>query len=262
MSIYSSDMVVIDDTNYTQWVNPIVNGERRGTGYQAPAVKPRAANNFAALSERYGIPLLPESQWDQRIDELEQSRSTLRNLCDDMGMSVLDQKSTNYCWVFGPSQCARIVRLQETGRIFDYSPASAGARIKNYKNVGGWGREAIEWFRVNGLNFQSDWPPTEINKRYETPENVAKAKLHLVLEYWYLDTFEQMASVILSGFPCSPGYNWWSHQVCGVGIIKGNHDLLIANSWGTGWSDNGYGILSGSKKRPDDAVVITSMLAV
>jgi len=43
-----------------------------------------------------------------------------------------------------------------------------------------------------------------------------------------------------------------------VEIEAGSFGVRLPNSWGPNWSDNGYGVLRGSKAIPDAAVGIVS----
>lgn len=249
----------IDDNNFQNFMIPVVDGERKGRGWYgmyAPN-EPRMAGTFQDL----GVPLIPENEWDERIRQLQTDHATQREFYLEMGLTVLDQAQTNYCWINAPTFCCMANRLMESGQCLRFSPASAGARIKGFKNVGGWGNDGLKWMRQNGVNQQTDWPPNAINRQYDTPENREKAKKNIVLEYFVLESWEQSASCILSGIPIAVGFNWWSHEVTGVGITIGEHNLEIANSWGTKWGENGYGLLKGQKKIPDDSVAITSMVA-
>jgi hypothetical protein len=100
-------------------------------------------------------------------------------------------------------------------------------------------------------------------------------------------SFDQLASQLLSDNPAVVDFNWWSHSVCGADLVDGSgrrnqtraesgklvslsefetiwgindpvtagYGLRIWNSWGDSWSDNGMGLLSGSKAVPDGSVV-------
>lgn len=255
-----SEMIVIDDSNYQNFISPIVDGQKVCKGYFGMWETAEAKELAKPFSE-LGIPLLPETEWDARIDQLERDRSTLKDFCLDSGLTVLSQGQTNYCWVNAPTFCCMILRLQETGRPVRLSPASAGSVIKQFSNQGGWGSQALAYFIKAGLNEQADWPANAIDRKFYTEVNKEKAKKNIALEHYKLEGFQETASCILAGIPVAIGLNWWSHEITGVGIIKGSHDLVIANSWGASWSDQGYGILKGSKKNPDDACAITSMVA-
>lgn len=104
--------------------------------------------------------------------------------------------------------------------------------------------------------------------------------------------FAQFVTLNLSGRPTDDDYNWWGHSVCGMDAVSGKANrkrtrsmqsgkLLqlaefdkvwamndpvtagigrrIGNSWGSTWSDNGMGILTGDKAKPDGGVGIVSV---
>lgn len=105
-------------------------------------------------------------------------------------------------------------------------------------------------------------------------------------------TWDQMITLLLSGNPCVTDFNWWGHSVCAADPVNGQslyracrssstHKLLtlaefdaiwdvsnpvtaglglrIWNSWGDSWSQQGMGILTGSKAVPDSCVGLQSV---
>jgi hypothetical protein len=242
----------IDDNNYLGFRQQ---GRRGYYGmFESPEEKARCKS-----FEDLGIPLIPKDEWDDRIRETDQNEASIVHLCKDMNLPCLDQNGTNYCWVNAPTHCCEIIRLMETGKIFSYSPASAGAPIKNFRNVGGWGSQALNYFKQNGLNETKDWPANAINRRYYTDENKTEAKKHKTVEFFNLRSWEERVSCILAGIPIADGYNWWMHEVNGVWLVERSHDLIIRNSWGMNWGDKGFGTLKGSKKHADESVAICAM---
>lgn len=249
---------VIDDNNFTNFITGSGNPELHGRGYAGMWETPgalQAAGTFADI----GIPLVPETEWDDHIRQIEKDHATIPELCDSFGLDVMDQARTNYCWIFAVARCCEVVRLKETGTVYSYSAASAGAPIKNFRNVGGWGSQGLEYIKKHGINLTEDWPDTAIDRDYYTDANREKAKKHLALEYYTISNWAEMGSCILAGYPTANGYPWWGHEVAGVQLIPGSHDLVIDNSWSKRWGKNGRGTLSGSRKRPSDCVCITGL---
>ena len=244
--------LIINDDNFTQFIH---GGSRGYFGMFERSEDREGCKTFQDL----GIPLIPEDDWDDVISDLQRNKATIRDLCQDMGLPCLDQSRTNYCWVNAPTHCCEIMRLCETGRVLSYSPASAGAPIKRFRNVGGWGSQALEFFKTDGLNETADWPANSISRTHYTDANQEKAKDNIVLEWFVLNSWQERGSCILAGIPTADGYSWWSHEVCGTGLKIGSHDLEIRNSWGMSWGEDGFGFLTGRKKQAGDSVAICAM---
>lgn len=259
------ELVQIDDTNYQNFINPVVDGERKACasyGMFMPGGS-RVALSAPRFADQQKIPLIPESEWDDVIAQRRKDGATLKQFCEDLRLDVLNQGQTNYCWCNGFIFSAMVARLRESGQVVRLSPASVAAPVKNFQNRGGWGEEALEYMLKHGANLQYDWPANAIDRKYFTSENKEKAMRNQVIEYYRCESWEEVGSAIIAGHPCAVGYNWWGHLVCGVDIEEGAHDLVIANSWGQRWGDNGFGVLKGSKKYPNgDSVAVVSMQAM
>ncbi|NBW16500.1 MAG: hypothetical protein EBR82_51815 [Caulobacteraceae bacterium] len=201
--------------------------------------------------------LIPQSEWQARIQEMEASKSRLSDMIRLANLPPKDQASTNYCWINAPTHACEIVRLQQGQPMVILSPASAGAQITNYRNVGGWGKDGLQFIVDHGLVPVDKWPANAINPKYATPENLQLAKQYRVVEWTELKprNLQQLMSMLLRRIPVAVGYNFWSHEVVAVDPvwIDGGPAIRIRNSW-KGWGDYGFGILQGSKALPDDAV--------
>jgi hypothetical protein len=248
---------VIDDTTPDRELFP----SWTGRGLELPAEP-----SYAGVAEPFPDALLvPRGEWQGRIAERTERKQRLRDLVDAAGLPVKDQGSTNYCWVNAPAYCTEVVRVLQGEPTVVLSPASAGAQIKGFRNVGGWGKEALEWIVAHGLVPVAHWPANAIDRRYKTPENLTRARSYRVDEWWVLEprNLDQLVSCLLRNIPVAVGYKWWGHEVTGLDPVwlDGEVALLIANSWGPQWGTNGFGVLQGRRLLPDDAVAPRTAIA-
>ncbi|HNB60026.1 MAG TPA: C1 family peptidase [Phycisphaerales bacterium] len=227
--------------------------------------RPFAGPAYEGVAEPFPTSLLiPRSEWQARIEERKRLKITCRDLCKAAGLPPKDQQRTNYCWINAPTYCCEVVRVMQNQPLVILSPASAGAQIKNYRNVGGWGKEGVEWISEHGLAPVDRWPANAIDRRYATPENQALALNYRIDRWAELEpnNLDQLVSAVLRGHPVAIGLAWWRHEVTAVDAdwVDGEAVVVIRNSWGQ-WGDDGYGTLRGRKALPDDAVSPLSMLA-
>ena len=233
----------------------------RGRGYMA---RDWDANPFASYANAFSAPVIPRDEWDERIEELERTKSLLTDLEAYRKVPVLDQKKTNYCWCYGAVAGIMARSAAQGTAIPDLSAASAAAKIKNYQNVGGWGGEAIAGIKKFGVSTLEHWPNAAIDPQYDTHEQQLNAKQHMAVEFEELNpkSFDEVMSCLLLGFPVPAGLLWWGHLVCFMDplIIKpGQYGVRFKNSWGAKWEKNGHGILTEKKATPDEANCIRTV---
>jgi len=138
---------------------------------------------------------------------------------------------------------------------------------------GGWCVLSAQFIRETGIPAQSFWPQGSAKLSYDTPEMRANAALHKVTEDW-VDltkdvydqnlTFDQVASCLLTNIPVALDYNWWSHSICGIRLVRiaaNEYGIKILNSWGDNWEDKGMAILQGRRSIPDGAVAFRTTIA-
>ena len=169
------------------------------------------------------------------------------------------------CWINAPTQAIHYVRARMGQRKVLFSPASAGAPIKGFRNVGGWGTQGAEWIAEHGICPQEVWPANAISRQYYTEENKKIAAKYRITDWCELKprSFDELATCLLLGLPVAIGLNWWSHEVLAVNLVAkgGKWFVAIDNSWGSGYGDNGIGLLTEVKGRPDDSVCLRLMTA-
>lgn len=216
---------------------------------------------FGALpgASPFDIPLIPRSEWPDRIADMERTKSRLSDVVLDAGIPSLDQNGTNYCWCNAVVTAIVTLRAVMGLPYVALSPASVAAPIKNYSNQGGWGGEALDYIVKNGVAAASIWPANAIKKQYDTPEMRINAALHKVTEWYELEAgnFDQLVTCNLLRIPSPIGLNWWSHEVCAMDAVMlgpNQFGIRIRNSWTDTWKDHGFDVLPENKATPDDAV--------
>lgn len=273
---YSSPLAkylpIIGDDNWQDHVDVTIDGEFKSRGYRPRDLQRHPFGSFAAPFDN--SMRIPESEWDERIEEEDRTKSSLVDIADQAGLKVLDQNGTNYCWINATVHCVELMRLVQGQPLVKLSPASIGAKIKNYRNEGGWGIEGLEYLIQHGVapvntpEGASCWPANAINPSFDNTKSRELRKLYMPQDWLEIPArdFGAIASLVLQKIPVSCGYAWWSHQVTCVKLVKmpnGDYGMVIDNSWGTSYGTNGRAILTRSKATPDDlAVACLSILAV
>lgn len=251
-------MRVYDDNNaYLLAGDVTVNGKKMSRGRIPRDFKKQP---IVGYSKPFSRELIPRSEWDDRIEEKQRLKTRLTDICDQAGLTVKDQNGLSYCWVFATTHGVEVARVVQGQPMVRLSPSSVGAKIKNFRNEGGWGTEALEYIVEHGVVSQDKWPECSLDRKYDNDDNDADRKRHQVQEWDLLDEgdFDALATACLVNDPTSIGLSWWSHQVLAMDLVSfGNkkYGITIDNSWGTGWEDNGRGVLTQSKATPDDACI-------
>jgi hypothetical protein len=292
--------LVIGDHNWRRFVaDPVVDGQRRKRGLipRNYATHPRGCYaNVAAVD----VPLIPRSEWPERVRDKVASKSQLSDLrlsgAGGPAFPSLDQDGVGYCWAHSSTHAVMYLRLVQHEPVVLLSAFCVAATIKKGADEGGWGAQSLDFITEKGVCSQALWPQGDRSyRKYDTPEVWGNAALHKVVEGW-VDlqaaqydrkmTFDQVGSLLLSDCPVVCDFNWWSHSVLGVDLVDGSAQrdkaraesgklmtpeefeeawgagdpdtagfgLRIQNSWSDSWSQQGTGVLTGSKAVPDGAV--------
>jgi hypothetical protein len=208
--------------------------------------------------------LLSWSEIEEWIKDMEKHKTRNSDIIYKHKLPHKDQSNTNFCCVNAVVAAVETVRTRQNQRQVILSPASAGAIIKNFRNVGGWGKEAVEFIAQRGLNEVVDWPANAIDRKYATRSNAEKALNYTVSE-WYEcapKNLQQMFSALCRGMVGAGGFLWWGHEVMLADPmwLDGEPAMRIRNSW-KDWGEFGFGILRGNKMKADDCIMLQSVLA-
>ena len=196
-------------------------------GYKARDYEAYPVGFCSGLSALPSEMMVPRDQWDERIEEMERTKTRLSDLVLAAGLPCKDQNGTNYCWINAPTHAVEVRLIQQNQRKKDggliiLSPASVGCKIKGFRNVGGWGGEGLEYIREHGLVPVELWPANAISRTYDKPEAWKEAEQFIVLEWFDLKprSFDEKMSCHFHRIPTADGYNWWSHEVTGYDPIR------------------------------------------
>lgn len=190
-------------------------------------------------------------------------------------------------------QTARAVMNQPTIGLSAYSSACKIKNFRDQGGWGAQGMDFLVQYGVCDENTWPqqatqrtlDTPAAWENaKKYRVTAQLADMQ---TAQYNRNMAWEQYATLWLTGNPTVNDYNWWGHSVEGVDLVEGQSlfnlcrdedsgKLLtleefelawgmddevtagfgcrIANSWGEGWSEGGYGVLAANKAVPDGGV--------
>lgn len=205
--------------------------------------------------------LIPRSEWQSRIQEMEERKTRTSDMIIRDGLPCKNQQQTSYCWINAPTHCVEILRAIQNEEMVILSPASCGAKIKNFKNQGGWGEEGLEYIVQHGVVPVSMWPANAIERQYDRPEAWEEAKKYRVTEWMELRprNLDEQVSVLLRRIPAAVGQNHWGHEVthCDAVWLDGEAAIRGRNSWGMEWPNPGamgFFIQRGSKMLADDIV--------
>lgn len=253
---FSSDLMGIPVIE-TAGVVPV--GSDLSAGYEK---RDRVVDPEAGFAKPFTLPVFSRQEIKERAQDREESKSRIFDIMQQAGVKPLNQGSTYYCWVNGVTDAVQVARVLAGAPHVPLSPASVGAPIKNYSNVGGWGIQAAKYGALHGWCPQSMWPANAIKKQYDTPESRAeRAKYRIAPDGW-LDlpqgAWEPVWTALLLGFACPLAHMEWQHLVLAidVGISSSGEILTLCRNSGYGRDNTGHTWIKESFGLPDEALAI------
>lgn len=268
-SYYKGTIPILDDfgTKTTDLTHP--KGVRFG-------MTPRDYSLFPEemLAGPESIKVIPQSEWDSRYDEEEQTESSLEHKFLRGGQPAfvnLDQNGDGYCWDYSNGHGFMMTRLRDGMPVVRVNPHASAAIIKGGRDEGGWCGLGAQFAKEHGWALEGtgvgQWPLHSRNLKYDTPSlraEMAKLKVQedvydLTRRVWDQSlTTLQLATCGFNNIPAPSDFNWWGHSVCQirwVRIERGSWGPLILNSW-KGWGRFGLAVLRGSQAIANGAVAV------
>jgi hypothetical protein len=256
---------IYDERNFRELLN--VQRVRRRVMKRSYLERDWSAEPCGSVVPEATIAVIPRSEWADRIEMLEKTGNLLGELMPALGVPIQYQASTNYCWNFGVVDAVHGVNARAGRPHVDLSPASVACLVKGYRNVGGWGIEAVRGINKHGIASTKHWPAAAIHKKYDNAASRADRKNRTIPEFLELRPrdFAVVMTCLLNGWPVPAGLLWWRHLVNFVDpVVLGRDEFGVRarNSWGPEWNGDGTIILTEAKATPDEATTIQTFHAV
>lgn len=263
-------MIEIHDGNFTQFIDHVGDdGQQRAKGLRPRDYGSHPLGCYASIPPGLAIPLMTDEEIQAAIIRKNADQSWLSDLrmVGNFGAMIpsRDQNGKGYCWFHSGTSANLLVRARDNQPYADLSAYAGACIIKGYRDEGGWGAEGVEWQVANGCPTSKTWPQRSMSRSNDTPAMRAEAALYKPTGVWAdLKPHDDraLATCLCNDCPVVVDYNWWSHSVCACRLISWKPlKILIWNSWGDSWSQNGTGELSQSKGSPDGQVALVTVRA-
>jgi hypothetical protein len=256
-----SGSLIIDDSNFKLFADEAAAAnDGMGTGY---AQRDYAVAPLGTYADESTKPIIPRSDWEDIIREKTERKANLFELFKFRKMPILNQRQRPYCWAYG-TVGAMMLSYAKTGPYVPHlSATSVAAKVKNYRDVGGWAGEALDGIRKYGVSTLEYWPEAQLDRRFDTPEQRNNASLHKHIEFAELPSrsFESLATALLSDDATTLGLTWWGHLVYAFELVvieRGRFGVRGANSWDYSWGDNGLFVLDEARAIAHEQISVLS----
>ena len=251
--LYENELVIDDDTHEREW-HPAANGF--GTGW----VK-GTDEGYGSVCEPFPDELLlPWDEINRRAAEREATKTQLSHKIRAAGLEPLNQEQTNFCFANAPTNDVRVLAMLANQPNVELSAASVACLCTNFRNVGGWAKNALEIIRTRGIVPVEFWPVNAISRKYDTETNWRKAAPFKVDKWIVLEpgNLQQRASLNVQDIPVPVAYNWWGHEVLGCDYLP-DGTFRDWNSWGKSYGDNGFFLVKGNRRIFADGLAALSL---
>lgn len=232
MSVSAKEIVIHDGNAHLFTIDQIVDGEQKSRGL-VPRNYATHPPGYSPRGVPFDMPLIPRSEWSERIRDMEGSKSRLSDLRNtgQNGQQIpsRDQNGRGYCWFHSGTSATLLLRARDHQPYVDLSAYAGACLIKDYRDEGGWGAQGLDWIIENGIPSSEFWPQRSVSRSNDTPAMRENAKLHRVSESWMETgaqydrnlTYDQVITCLLCRIPVIVDYNWWGHSVCAADAVDG-----------------------------------------
>jgi hypothetical protein len=251
--LYTNEMVY-DHSNIHKLVSPtysekladgrvanvqVVNGHKRYlSGYPKPS-----GHDSRKYSKPFNeaAPVIPRHDWSAALAEQVAQK---RCISQRQPWEPDDQDGYPICWAAGTCAAFSTARVFQGLPFIRISGMSVAVPISG-GHSGGYEGDAVEYLTKYGGASVDVWPYDDPGRSYQAQQAVVESrKHHLALEAYECNSFDEFATALLLGFPCTVDWPWWSHvtMLCDlVEIEAGSFGVRIRNNWGDWGAKNDFG---------------------
>jgi len=238
----------------------VMHGANEMRGYEQ---RDRSVDPTGGFAKPFTIPVMSRQEIKERFEEQERTKSRIYDVMQRAGVKPLNQGQTNFCWANGPTDCVQVARVLMGAEHVPLSPASLAGPIKNYRNEGGWGIQAVKYASEHGVCPQSLWPANDAKKKYDTEASRAERQKYAIAPDGWLDLPEgdwlAVFTCVALLMPGSLAHMEWQHLVGSwvAGGVASNGELMVlCRNSGYGRDNTGHSWIKESFGRPDEALAI------
>ncbi len=211
----------------------------------------------------FDVPLIPEAEWPDLIADMNRTKSSLLDLCDEAGVPPDHQGQTNFCAPYSVVDTVRILRVVQNQPVVKLSAASVAAPLNSYRNTGNWCSRSLAYLVQHGIDRLDHWPQNYYaDGRYFRQDRVEIRQAYNVTE-WYDGAkdkalaFRQMMTCLLRRIPCSSAHMWMSHAITPAKPLydpKSRQFGFKARNSGYLRDRTGHTVIMGARAYPDEFV--------
>lgn len=253
-------LIIGDDTPFFPTEDP-----RCGTFPRDYGKVPYGSLEFAPSMS---VPLIPMSEWPDRIADLERQKATLKHVWADSGIGVWNQGQVSYCHAFSAVMAVAVQRAMMGLPYKSLSASSVGGPVTGWRNAGAYIHDDLKQM-VSGGVATTDFVPMLTTRLADAKPGWREDALkNRVVEFYDVPprNFQVHGSLLLQLIPVSVGLNYWGHAVMDM-VLRDvypsksatdteRYGVEFLNSWGEAYGERGFGVRVGSRKFADSIYAV------